>query len=528
MKPSDVIKDFKALVDETIARSSQYKLAGGTGHDKATIRRWRNGQEPRNGRDVANVIRTALAYGVDVGRYQAWRPLYRFSSELSYEQTIQEGTPDLAWLTQVQSPPPVPRQVCGITVDCPLGIASGPLVADEGWARLMLDLGYGLSTLKTRRSGHKASFRPPQVGFVSDSPDLSGYDPSNPPEVVVSFDRRVNREGIPNLVNSIGVPSESLQQWQETYRRIRQHPRGKLVGLSVMGDAQSGPGLAEDFDVVVHKALELGPPFVELNLSCPNLGRPGLICDDRDTALGIVTAARNTLRGRETRLFVKLPFLPTPRFQELLQAIGPLVDAVVIHNTVRVRPVVVERDGQKVPAFSQGREVAGLSGPCTFTLGRQALAEVVTLKKQLGLGFAVVGVGGVATEHQVIELLEAGVDAVQTCTAAIFDPLLPWKVRFRMAAQSPQVKAIRRLEAGGFDDQIALPNDAVEQRSFRNAETAVKELFNRKGVRVPHDSFVRAWNEWMWIRADSGVGMARRSSAARTTAEWIQVFERLK
>ena len=137
---------------------------------------------------------------------------------LTYDQGIQKGPIDLSWLTNAQRPPCVKTEFCGIELDGPLGVASSPLIADDKWANLMLNLGFGLSTFKTKRSAGKQAWLPPHIAFALEKPDTTKFDPQNPPDVVVTFNRKDVRELIPNLVNSIGVPSENSSEWQETSR----------------------------------------------------------------------------------------------------------------------------------------------------------------------------------------------------------------------------------------------------------------------------------------------------------------------
>jgi hypothetical protein len=67
---------------------------------------------------------------------------------------------------------------------------------------LMLNLGFGLSTFKTKRSAGKQAWLPPHIAFALEKPDTTKFDPQNPPDVVVTFNRPDVRELIPNLVNS--------------------------------------------------------------------------------------------------------------------------------------------------------------------------------------------------------------------------------------------------------------------------------------------------------------------------------------
>ena len=513
----ELIIDFNGLVTELVQRRSRYKVADSLSRDKKTVNGWLQGALPSDPRDVAWVVRLALLNGIELSPFQSFAPIYDFSTMLSYEELTQKGPPDLSWLTSAQRPPALKTNFCGLELDCPLGVASSPLLADDRWAESMLNLGFGLSTFKTKRGGYKQAWLAPHIAFVAEQPDLMNYAGDDPPEVVVTFSRREVQDSIPNLVNSIGAPSEPPAVWQEMYERIKRHHRGQFVGISVTGDGDSRRELTKDIELAVEKAKEAVPPFVELNLSCPNLERGSDVYGDPSLARQICSKARKVLDGTGTLLIVKLPGLPPAKMHDLLKEVGRYIDAVAFRNTVRVRPVTRDRDGRLQPAFV-GRQFAGLSGPCTFKITRGGLHDLTQLRTKLGLEFGIVAVGGVATHGHVVELLDAGADVVQACTAPMFDPLLAWKVRFHIKQfrhQIPEEKALPFLQ----------PRDQAEIDSFRDAMEAYAEIQRRFPERaIPSDVFRERWNAWMEQRPSAPVGKAHRLSSRRTFAQWIRDF----
>ena len=59
--------------------------------------------------------------------------------------------------------------------------------------------------------------------------------------MLVTYDRSQVRRQIPDIVNSIGVPSECPLEWQAMYLNVKRHDRGHNVGLqSVTKDADPG------------------------------------------------------------------------------------------------------------------------------------------------------------------------------------------------------------------------------------------------------------------------------------------------
>jgi dihydroorotate dehydrogenase len=514
----EVIGDFSGLAEALVRVLSRHKVATLMGHNKRTINDWLSGAAPAKPEEVAWVLRFALLNGVDVSRFQTYTPIYDFTEMLSYEDMAAKQPPDLSWLIHTQPPPAADIDFCGIKLDTPLGIASSPLTANESWAELMLSLHYGLSVLKTRRAETKDSWNPPQIAFVQESPDLLNYDPSDPPTVLVSLNRQTVTNPVPDIVNSIGVPSESPAQWQSMYLRIRNHPRGNYLGLSVMGEGKTPREIEASFVRAIEAAKEVKPPFIELNLSCPNLGLKTDMCDDITLAKRICTRAREVLRSTGIVLIAKLPARSHSNMHGIIKGIGSHIDAVALRNTIKVRPVVRDRrDGRLHPAF-QGRDFGGLSGPSTFEMTRLGVAELLRIKESLGLDFGIIAVGGVETQAHVMELLNIGADVVQACTAAMFDPLLGWKVKFHMRQAVPEL-AVGELVT------LLHPRDKVEIESLRNAYEAASELQRRRPDRaVPYEVLADRWNHWMEQRPSAPVGKAQRVSAPKMVAEWVREF----
>jgi dihydroorotate dehydrogenase len=514
---NELINDFNGLVTELVQKLSQHKVAEALSRDKRTVINWLRGAAPSEPSDVAWVIRLALNSGIDLSRFQTYAAIYDFSTMLSYEEETNRGPRDLAWLTSAQPPPPVKTDFCGLELDGPLGVASSPLLADDRWASLMLNLGFGLSTFKTKRTSSKQAWLPPHIAYALEHPDLTRYDAADPTEVLVGFSRKDVRDSVPNLVNSIGVPSEAPADWQEMYERIKRHPRGRFVGISVMGDGRSRREVMGDFELAVQKARDSRPPFIELNLSCPNLGRGAGVYYEPSSVRLLCSKVRKALEGTDILLVIKLPNLPEETMREVLRGAGKYIDAVAFRNTIQVRPVTTDRDGRRHPAFT-GREFGGLSGPCTFEMTRRGLQQLTEIRSGLGQGFQIIAIGGASTPGHVVELMDAGASVVQACTAPMFDPLLAWKVRFHLKQFAHHVSTDVALP-------LTHPRDQAEIESLRNAFEAYGEIQRRHpGRAVPYDVFRAKWNAWMEQRPVAPVGKAHRLSAPRTFAEWVRDF----
>src|SRR5690349_5399817 len=112
---TNVLTDVRALISEVVERLGALPVYNSLGRDKNTVKRWIEGTaQPSEPRDVAVILHLALKNGIDVSRFQAFKPIYDFSPHLTYEQKIAAGPPDLGWLNLPDDPlPQVEVQVCG-------------------------------------------------------------------------------------------------------------------------------------------------------------------------------------------------------------------------------------------------------------------------------------------------------------------------------------------------------------------------------------------------------------------------------
>ena len=198
---------------------------------------------------------------------------------------------------------------------------------------------------------------------------------------------------------------------------------------------------------------------VELNLSCPNV-------DEVPENVGEVVAAA---RAKTTKpLYAKLsPAADVAETAQAAQAAG--ADGLSLVNTVRglaldeqtLRPVL-------------DRAIGGLSGPALKPL---ALAAVFAAYRATGM--PIVGMGGVSTGRDALELLAAGASDVALGTALFADPGSPARMRGELEAE---------LAAHGFADPdnavgvAHLPGDStLDPRSRLSVEKALHTGPNMAG-----------------------------------------------
>jgi dihydroorotate dehydrogenase (NAD+) catalytic subunit len=217
------------------------------------------------------------------------------------------------------------------------------------------------------------------------------------------------------MLNSIGLQNPGvdavIEKYAETWARWRVPVLVNVAGESV-GDY-----------VEVVRRLDGVPGIagVELNISCPNVGRGGLqFAIDADAAASVTAAVR---RATDLPLLVKLsPNVADVR--PIARAIADAgADALTAVNTLSGIMVAPTRDRPFL-----GNTYGGLSGPAIKPVALRVVYEVVQV-----VDVPVVAIGGVTELADVLDFLAVGAVAVQVGTAIFADPTLPVRLADELA-----------------------------------------------------------------------------------------------
>jgi dihydroorotate dehydrogenase (NAD+) catalytic subunit len=231
------------------------------------------------------------------------------------------------------------------------------------------------------------------------------------------------------MLNSIGLANPGRERFlTETLPRLR-------LLLDVPIWVSVGGFCAADYAETC-AALD-GAEAIELNLSCPNVD------EAPESAAEIVAACR---RVTEVPLYAKLS-AASPDIAAVAAAVQAAgADGLSLVNTLR---------GMKLDADTLrptlGRAVGGLSGPALKPI---ALAAVHTCRRATDL--PIVGMGGVFTGRDVVELVAAGAQDVALGTILFADPDAPRRVREEV------VRECSRLSVASVDDVFASAHKTAE------------------------------------------------------------------
>ena len=168
----------------------------------------------------------------------------------------------------------------------------------------------------------------------------------------------------------------------------------------------------EDY-VEVTRVLEdaEGLAGYELNISCPNVKRGGLLFgSDPSLVSEVVGAARKAAAHRP--LWVKLSPLVTDMGLIARAAEEAGADALTVANTYPAMALDFRTGRSRL-----GSATGGLSGPATKPITLRLVWET-----RKAIRSPIIGLGGIETADDVLEYLSVGASAVQVGTASFTDP----------------------------------------------------------------------------------------------------------
>lgn len=209
------------------------------------------------------------------------------------------------------------------------------------------------------------------------------------------------------MLNSIGLQNPGVDVVIEKYAALWAGWRVPVI-VNVAGES-----VADYVEVARRLDGVPGVAGIELNISCPNVGKGGLqFAIDADAAAAVTAAVR---RATDLPLLVKLsPNVADVR--PIARAIeGAGADALTAVNTLSGIAVGPERTRPLL-----GNVYGGLSGPAIKPVALRIVYEVAQT-----VGIPVVAIGGVTELADVLDFLAVGAVAVQVGTALFADPVLP-------------------------------------------------------------------------------------------------------
>ncbi|MBR2283327.1 MAG: dihydroorotate dehydrogenase [Ruminococcus sp.] len=211
------------------------------------------------------------------------------------------------------------------------------------------------------------------------------------------------------MLNSVGLQNPGIDHFIETELPY-------LLTKDVVILANIAGSTPEECAQAAEKLEATDVHMIELNISCPNVKQGGAAFGTDCAMAAEVT--RLVRRATTKPLIVKLSPNVTSitDIAKSVEAAG--ADAVSLINTLLGMRIDVNT---RRPVLRNN--VGGLSGPAVFPVAVRMVWQVAN-----AVNIPVIGMGGVSTGRDAIELMMAGASAVQVGAAIFTDPLAPVKI----------------------------------------------------------------------------------------------------
>lgn len=278
----------------------------------------------------------------------------------------------------------------------------------------MVNLGFSIGNLHFKNPVLTASGT---CGYGSELDDF--IDISRLGGIVVKGTTLELREGNPyprmaetpsGMLNAVGLQNKGIDYFEKNlYPELSKYDTNVIVNIN--------GSYIEDYVALAERIDKLEKiPAIELNISCPNVKKGGMIFGTNlDSAREVTRAVRSAY---SKILIVKLSPNVTNvvDFARVVEEEG--ADSVSLINTLLGMSVDVERMRPSLSTIT-----GGLSGPAIKPVALRMVWQVARAVK-----IPVMGMGGIMTCSDALEFILAGAAAVQIGTATFIDPQAPVKI----------------------------------------------------------------------------------------------------
>lgn len=240
------------------------------------------------------------------------------------------------------------------------------------------------------------------------------------------------------MLNSIGLQGPGIDAFLE-------HDLPWLRSVGARAVVSIAGSTVEEFRALAERLVgQPGLAAIEVNISCPNVANRGLVFACQPAPSSAVIAAVRDVVPADVPVLAKL----SPDVTDIVEIATACVDAgadgLTMINTLLGISIDIDRMRPHLAGLT-----GGLSGPAVRPVAVRCVWQVHAAMRAGRLRqVPIVGVGGVASGSDALELVLAGAAGVQVGTVAFHDPSAPLRVR----------------------DELS---DALQQRGFTSFSDAV-------------------------------------------------------
>ena len=215
------------------------------------------------------------------------------------------------------------------------------------------------------------------------------------------------------IINRMGFNNDGVE---EAIKNLKKNKHKVIIGGNIGKNTQTKPeNYTEDY-LAVFKELQ---PFVDyfvLNVSCPNVGSHAKL-NDKDYLLELISECQkqnNKFKIKKPILLKIAPDLNDAQLDEIIELVAETkIDGVIASNTSTTR--------SNLKASKERLEEIGNGGVSGQPILKQSTKVIKYLAEKSNKSFPIIGVGGIHSEEDALEKIEAGADLVQIYTGFIYE-----------------------------------------------------------------------------------------------------------
>ena len=172
----------------------------------------------------------------------------------------------------------------------------------------------------------------------------------------------------------------------------------------------------EDYCEVVERLADEDVDMLEINISCPNVKEGGIAFGQDPRAAEEITKAVKKYAAQPVIMKLSPNVTSIAEMAKAVEAGG--ADAVSLINTITGMKIDIRRK-----AFLLANRTGGVSGPAIHPIAVRMVYEAANAVK-----VPVIGMGGIASAEDAIEMILAGASAVSVGTANFYDPAVTMEI----------------------------------------------------------------------------------------------------
>ena len=207
------------------------------------------------------------------------------------------------------------------------------------------------------------------------------------------------------MLNAIGLQNPGVEVFcQRDLKFLEDYNKTKVV-VNVCGKSEQ-----DYLDVVERLAHEKRVDMLEINISCPNVKEGGIAFGQDPKAVESITSKVKEVAKQPVIMKLSPNVTDIATMARAAEAGG--ADVISLINTLTGMKIDVERQ-----TFVLANKTGGMSGPAVHPIAVRMVYQVAQ-----AVNIPIIGMGGIETPEDALEMILAGANAISVGTANFYNP----------------------------------------------------------------------------------------------------------